>query len=94
MLKTECASMKCLAWTDVESILDEGFVLGCRLSAQDLKSAITLIGKERVPDGFHVCPNLVRPACFQYTFYPRDRPERFQHAPMGDSGFAHFALRW
>ena len=50
MLKAECAGVQCLPWAEFKGIADESLVCRRRLSAKNLHAAITLVGKEGMPD--------------------------------------------
>ena len=69
MHETESLSMKSLTGTELEAVVYKRAIGGRTLSAEYFHAAIALIGKEWMPDCFHVSTNLVCAPCFEYALH-------------------------
>ncbi len=83
--------MQGLTRTQLEAILDIGLVRSCALTAQNFRTAIALVGKQRMADVLHVGTNLMRASRFQATLDERGIAIALQHAVVGDGALAHVA---
>ena len=65
MYKSQGFCMQCLSGNDFKTILNKCPVFGKNSSFQNLIAAVGGIVKKRMPDIFHMRPDLVCPACFK-----------------------------
>ena len=85
--------MECLTRTDFEAVSDETLVVPALCAAQNLCAAVAFIVEERMPDVFHVHPDLMGSSGFEDAFHECDIAEALQDAVVCDGVFADARLR-
>ena len=88
MLKAQCAGVKRLARTGLETVGDKGVVGRGALAAQSLVAAIAGVVEQRVADVAHVHAYLVSAPRLKYTAHNADMSQRFDYSIMCDGALA------
>ena len=93
MHKAECLGVQSLTRADLETVVDEGLVGSAALSAQNLRSAVTLVAEERVSDVLHVSTYLMCASRLKYTLHKGGIAEALQYSVMSDGRLANARFR-
>ena len=88
MHKTQRLGVQGLPGQEGKCIVDKRFVGTIGSAAQYLVSPIHGIIKKRVANVPHMCPNLMRPASFQFALYQCHMVQRLQGTEMRYGPFA------
>lgn len=91
--ESECLGMESLTGTYLEAILYECLVGTAALASENFRSTIAFVAEKRMPDVFHVSPNLMCPPRFEYALDQRYVAEAFQHSVMGYRTLANAGVR-
>lgn len=75
--------MEGVARQQSEALLHELLVLAVNGALQNFSATVFIVGKQRVPDVFHVYPDLVGAARFKLALHEADVVERLQGAVVG-----------
>src|ERR1700759_3806137 len=79
MNKSKCFGMQGLSFTDLKTVFNKLFILIENGAFQYFISSIRFIIKQGVTNMFHMNPDLMCPAGFQYAFYKGYVAKSFQH---------------
>ena len=93
MNKAKCFCMQCLSRANGKTIIYKLFVFGVNSSFYNFIATIKIIIEQRMADIFHMHPDLVGAAGFQYTFYQCYITKSFHYFIMGDGFFSMVTFR-
>ena len=85
MDETQRLCVQSLPRTKFETVVDKGLIGRASLPAENLRTAISLVAKERMADASHVSADLMRASGLENTLQKGDLSKAFYHAIMGYS---------
>ena len=93
MSESQGACVKGLPRAYLHAVVDESLVRSSLFTSQNLVSAISLVGKQRMPYVPHVCTYLMCPARLQSAFHQGGGAEPFQYPIVCDGRLAYLTFR-
>ena len=92
MTETECACVQRLSRTDGHAVAHESRVIGTARSPQNLIAAVAFVGKQGMPDVFHVGTDLMGTAGLKHALHKGHIAEAFHHGVVSSGRFSDFTI--